>query len=180
MSRKYKFRDQSYPHFITMTIINWVDLFTRSIYCELVLKNLQYCINNKGLEVYAWCIMPSHIHMIIGTSNEPMQGIIRDFKSYTSKLMVDCIYNSMKESRKNWLLKMFKEAGLRNGNNKKFQLWQQHNHPIELSSDRKFNNCIEYTHQNPVIAGYVRKPEHWRWSSAVDYAGKKGLIEIKR
>ncbi|MGZ6251429.1 MAG: REP-associated tyrosine transposase, partial [Candidatus Chromulinivorax sp.] len=65
-----------------------------------------------------------------------------------------------------------------NSNNINFQLWQQHNNPVELSSKQIAWQKLEYIHQNPVKAGIVEKPEDYLYSSARNYYGLKGLIDI--
>ena len=84
MSRKYKIRDQNYPHFVSFSVVHWIDLFTRDLYRQVVIDSIKYCQMEKGLIVYGWCIMTNHVHLIIGTKDKPMQDILRDMKSYTS------------------------------------------------------------------------------------------------
>lgn len=74
---------------------------------------------------------------------------------------------------------MFKHAGKANGNNNEWQLWQQHNHPIELSNNKIIDQKLEYLHYNPVVAGYVESPEHWLYSSARNYYGLQGLVDVE-
>ena len=179
MSRKYKFKDQTKPYFVTLTIVNWIDLFTRDVYKECLVNSLRYCQKNKGLVIYGWCFMTNHIHMVIGTKDQPMQDILRDFKSFTSRSLKIILSEMKVESRKEWMLNMFYDAGNSNNNNNDWQFWQQHNHPIEL-----YDNCIKdqklsYLHDNPVKAGFVTNAEDWIWSSAYDYAGGKGLLDIE-
>lgn len=102
MSRKYKIFDQAYPHFVSFAVVNWIDLFTRPAYRDQLLESLRYCQQEKGLLIYGWCIMPSHMHLIIGTDDKPMEDILRDFKSFTSRKLKDAIRNNPQESRKEW------------------------------------------------------------------------------
>ncbi len=132
MSRKYKFHDQDALYFVSFATVNWVDVFTRNVYRYVVLDSLKYCSTNKGMELYAWCIMSNHVHLIIGSKGKPMQDIIRDLKSFTSRTIKDEIANNPQESRKEWMLSMFTRAGRQNGNNHDWQFWQQNNQPIEL------------------------------------------------
>ena len=179
MGRKYKIHDQSQVYFVTFTIVNWIDVFIRDDYREIVVDSLKYCQNNKGLEVYAWCIMTSHMHLIIGSDGRnKIEDIIRDFKSYTSRHIRKAIEEHSGESRKEWLLWMFGKAGQYNSNNNDWQLWQQHSHPIELSNVDIAKQRLRYLHDNPVTAGFVAQADHWTWSSAYDYAGGKGLVDI--
>ena len=134
-----------------------------------------------GLILYAWVIMTNHVHLIIGTNKNPMQNILRDFKSFASRKLKEELTNYHGESRKGWMLWMFERAGQKNGNNgdwhpESFRDWQQHNHPIELFNNKIIDQKLNYIHQNPVKAGHVQQAEDWTWSSAADYAGEKGDI----
>jgi REP element-mobilizing transposase RayT len=178
MSRNYKFLDQQKPYFITFTVINWIDVFTRTAYRDILLESILFCQANKGLQVYAWCIMSNHVHMIIGTQKVDMQAILRDLKKHTSKEIVKAIKENQQESRQRWLMWMFEQEGKNNPNNEYYQFWQQGNHPIELFSADVIQQKLDYIHHNPVKAGWVDQPEHYLYSSARDYAGGKGLLEI--
>jgi putative transposase len=179
MSTKYKFRDDEQIYFVSFATINWIDVFTRRIYKDILVESLAFCQKEKGLEIYAWCIMSNHIHLIIGTNKSPLAGIMRDLKKYTSVKILEAIENNIQESRREWMLWMFERAGKRNGNNKKYQFWQQNNKPIELSNAEMARQKLDYLHFNPVEAGFTSEPEEYWYSSARDYAGKKGLLEIK-
>ena len=135
LSTKYKIRDQTKLHFITFAVVEWVNVFTRRIYKNVLIDSLTYCQENKGLLLYAWCIMSNHVHLIISSKEGIKQeDIIRDFKKHTSKQLLKLIEENKQESRKNWMLWIFKKAGERNSNNKNYQFWRQDNHPIELST----------------------------------------------
>ena len=84
MSRKYKFHDNDKLYFISFATVYWIDVFIREEYEEVILESWKYCQEKKGLEIYGWCIMTSHIHMIIGTKKNKLEDIVRDMKSYTS------------------------------------------------------------------------------------------------
>lgn len=177
MSRKYKFKDQDKPYFVSFSVVYWIDVFTRNIYRDIFLESLRYCQQNKGLEVYAWVIMSNHIHLIIGrTGTSKMEDIIRDLKKYTSVQLLKAIAENPQESRREWMLWMMERAGKRNPNNQHFQFWQQDNHPIELSTAEIAEQKLLYLHENPVKAGFVSENEHYLYSSARDYAGQQGLL----
>jgi putative transposase len=178
MSRKYKFRDQDQLYFVSFAVINWIDVFIRNEYKEILLDSLRFCTKGKGLEIYAWCIMTSHVHLIIGTHQQKMEDILRDFKSYTSGQLKKAIAGNIQESRREWMLWMMQRAGRKNPNNQHFQFWQQHNKPIELFNKEIMQQKLDYLHQNPVAAGFVEKPEDYLYSSARDYCGMKGLLDI--
>lgn len=89
------------------------------------------------------------------------------------------ILEDPQESRKEFLIWMMKRAGTKNSNVQNAQFWQQNNQPIELWSAKVIDQKVAYVHENPVEAGFVLEPEYWKYSSAVDYAGGKGLLEIE-
>ncbi len=179
MSRKYKFYNNTELYFITYTVVNWIDIFTRNIYKDALLDSWNYCMTNKGLKIHAWCIMTNHVHMIISSEKEELSNIMRDMKSFTSTTLKKLISENPTESRKHWILKMLREAGTRNKHNNGFQLWQQHNHPVLLDSNFLLDQKLDYIHNNPVKAGFVDDPENYLYSSARDYVGLKGLIKIE-
>ena len=182
MSRNYKMRDNEKAYFVTFTAINWIDVFIRNEYRNVFIESLKYCQQHKGLNIYSWCLMTSHAHLIISSKdNLPLSGIVRDTKSYTSRHIRKLIENKdyVGESRREWMFWMMQRAGLRNGNNIDFQFWQQHNHPIVLDSNELIDQKVNYIHNNPVEAGFVNNPEDWKYSSAIDFTEKgKGLLDL--
>jgi len=108
-----------------------------------------------------------------------MEDIMRDFKGFTSKALKKAIAENPTESRKEWLLWMMERAGKKNSNNSGFQFWQQDNHPIELWDNYMMDQKLEYLHNNPVVSGIVDEPMHYLYISARDYAGVKGLLDVK-
>ena len=166
-------------YFISFATINWIDVFVREEYFAVIADSLNYCIENKGLIVHGYCIMPSHIHLIFRDANNEPSKLLKEFKTFTSKQMKKEIESNPQESRKEWLLGMMKAAGLKNSNVKSHQFWQQHNNPIELWSNDVIGQKLDYLHNNPVEAGFVDEPIHWKYSSARDYAEIKSYVEVE-
>ena len=180
MSRAYKFHNPEGLYFISFATVSWIDVFTRREYREILIESLAYCQKNKGLELYAWCVMSNHIHMIIKAGEGfVLSDILRDFKKFTSKKIVKAIEENPQESRKEWMLAIFKNAGAYNSNNKEYQFWQQNNRPIELYTDRVISQKLDYIHDNPVEAGWVESPEQYLYSSARNFNEEIGLLELK-
>lgn len=179
MGRRYKFHDNRKLYFATLTVVNWVDVFIREEYRAIIYESLIYCQKEKGLELYGYRIMPSHIHLIIGTEHGILSDIVRDFKAFTSRHIRKAIEMPKGESRKEWMLWMMKRSGMKNDRNKDWQFWQQHNHPIELNNYEIALQRLNYIHKNPVVAGFVDKEEEWIHSSAGDYYGiRKSALDL--
>ena len=154
-------------YFLTLTIVDWVDIFTRDEYKIWLTDQIIYCQKNKGLELFAYVIMTNHIHFVARVDEGlSMSDFLRDFKSYTAKGLIDKIVNNQTESRKEWMLSHFADKGNQNPLNKKWQLWQNGSHPTLLYSNDVINQKINYIHQNPVRAGFVNEPHEYLYSSA--------------
>ena len=177
MSEKYKIDDPEGKYFVTLTVVHWIDIFTRKELKHVVLDSLQYCQKNKGLLIHAWVLMHSHLHLIISSEGEPLQDILRDFKKHTSKQIVRTI-EEINESRKEWLFRAFSKAAQDIKRVKNYKVWQDGNKPILLQTNEMLDGRLHYIHQNPVEAELVNEPEYYWYSSARDYAGEKGLLEV--
>lgn len=166
-------------YFTTSTVVDWLDVFTRPIYKHIILDSLVYCQEHKGLDIYAWVLMSNHLHMIVGTRDDHRIGdVMRDFKKYTSKKIVAAIIDNERESRKEWLLN---RLSFRSANNKKivgFKFWQDDNHIESLYSFDFFKQKLDYVHLNPVRQEIVERPEEYWYSSARNYAGEAGLLDV--
>ncbi len=152
--------------FVTLSVVGWIDLFTRSIYKDIIVQNLQYCQQKENLEIYCYVIMTNHLHLICrrcslaGCEQEQekekdLTDLLGRFKSYTSKELLKEIENNMQESRKDWMLNLFHEFAKQNKQYSKYHLWQYINHPTLLFSNEVILQKQNYIHENPVKAGMV-------------------------
>jgi REP element-mobilizing transposase RayT len=177
MSRKYKFHNPDGVYFISFAVVEWLDVFTRNEYKNIIIDSLHYSQKHKGMEIFAWCIMTNHIHLIFrSASNQKPEKILGDFKRFTSKAIVKAIIENSRESRKEFLLKQFLKAGNKSSNVNKYQFWRHDNKPIELWSNKVIDEKINYIHNNPVEEGLVFRAEDYLYSSAADYAGEQGIL----
>ncbi len=178
MSRNYKFHNPDGVYFVSFAVIEWLDVFTRNEYKNIVIDSLRYCQKEKGMEIFAWCIMTNHVHLIFRSINgQKPELLLGDFKRFTSKAIVKTIQENPRESRKEWMLEQFEKAGQKSSNVRKYQFWRHDNKPIELWSNKVIDEKVNYIHNNPVSGGFVYKPEEYLYSSAKDYAGDIGLLE---
>ena len=178
MSRKYKFKNPTAAYFVSFATVYWIDVFTRQVYFSILEESITYCRKEKGMEVFAYCFMPSHVHMIFRSENEDPSGLLRDFKGYTARKIIKTIKENMQESRKEWLLWLMELAGAKKSNVNKRQFWQHHNKPIELWSIKVLKQKIDYIHNNPVKQGFVTNPVDWKYSSARNYTGDETVLKI--
>ena len=178
MSRNYKFHNPSAAYFVSFATVYWIDVFTRQEYFKVLGDSIDYCRRKKGMELFAYCFMPSHVHFIFRSDREDPSGLLRDFKMYTSKKMIESIEGHPQESRKEWLLWMFEKAAKKKGNVSRYQFWQHHNKPIEIWSPKVIKQKLDYIHNNPVVSGFVTEAIDWKYSSARNYADDHTVLEI--
>ncbi len=178
VSRKYKFHNKSGLYFVSFATVYWIDIFIREKYLSILANSIDYCRAKKAMELYAYCFMPSHIHMVFRSSNNDPSGLLRDFKKHTAKKVIQAIQDNPQESRKEWLLWMLEKAGKEKGNVNKYQFWQHHNKPIELWTDKIIQQKINYIHNNPVETGFVTDCVDWKYSSARNYQDDHTVLEI--
>ena len=167
-------------YFLTLTIVNWIDVFTRNNHRDAVISSLKYCQKEKGLIIFAYCIMSNHMH-IIANAEEPflLKDTIRDFKKFTSKKIIAQIQNET-ESRREWMLKLFEDEAEPSKRHKYYKFWQEGNHAIELFSEKFVWDKINYIHNNPVEAGLVKQAHEWVYSSASNYLDLESILEVER
>jgi REP element-mobilizing transposase RayT len=178
MSEKYKIWDQQKAYFLTLTVEGWIDVFTRKNHKITIVESLRYCQMEKGLEIYGYCLMPSHLHLLVrATGNSTLSEILRDFKKFTAKAIIKNIQSDT-DSRREWMLEYFSRARERSRKNKDFKFWQDGNHAEEISSNRFFDEKLDYIHNNPVKELIVELPEDYLFSSARNYAGLENYLEI--
>lgn len=163
-------------YFMTFTVVGWADIFTRRNHKQTIIDSLKYCIDKKGLNVYAYCLMTNHLHLI-ANCNEPFQlkDAIRDFKRYSALTILNQIVNEP-ESRRDHFISIFKKSAQKHSKNGEHKFWQTGTYAIELYSEEFLWQKIHYIHQNPVKANFVKFPEHWLYSSASNYCEEASVL----
>jgi REP element-mobilizing transposase RayT len=180
MSTKYKATVVGEAYFITITTVGWIDVFTRLKQKYNIINSLQYCQKERGLEIYAYCIMSSHIHILCkGSEKEPLSTIIRDFKKFTSKKIIQTIIE-FPESRREWMLAYFKEACSHLKRKQQYKVWQDGYHAEHVYSNKFIKQKLNYIHQNPVIDKIVSSAEDYVFSSARNYAALEAELDVVR
>jgi len=177
MSTGYQISEQDELHFVTFQIVKWVDVFTRKVYRDIVVDSLDFCQQHKGLEIYAFVIMSNHIHLLIRSVIGKLSETIKEFKSFTAKKLLEAV-NTEGESRREWMLNLFEFSARQHKRNEKYQVWTHENHAEIVYGNQFMDSKILYIHENPVHAGIVEKTEDYLYSSARNYAGLDGVLEV--
>lgn len=178
MSTKYKATTTEEAYFITITTVGWIDVFTRLNQKYNIINVLNYCQQNKGLEIYAYVIMSSHIHLLCKATNGfILSDVIRDFKKFTSKkILQTCIDEP--ESRREWMLNYFQKACAHLKREQNYKVWQDGYHAELVETNWFIKQKVNYIHNNQVKDKIVALPEDYYFSSARNYAGLDNDLEV--
>lgn len=163
-------------YYMTMTVVDWADVFTRKNQKQAIIESFRYCIKNKGRNVYAYCIMTNHLHVICNSDETfTLSDTIRDFKRRSAKTILNQIENEPVSRRENFQL-LFRKATKNNSKSKNFKFWKTDNPAIKLNSEKFLWEKINYVHNHPVVEKFVAKPEHWLYSSASNYLDEESIL----
>ncbi len=171
---RYKIYEPTHPHFITCTILNWLSIFTRVESVDIIIQSLKYLQKEEGLRLYAYVILENHVHLV--ASSDDIAKSMQHFKSFTAKK----ILKLLQEVNATVLLEQFKFYKKAHKTTAEYQIWQEGIQPKLIQTDAMMISKINYIHNNPIKRGYVDVAWHWRYSSARDYEGMDGLIEVER
>ena len=168
---RYKIVQQDAPHFITLTVLHWIPVFTRPATVEIILDSLHFLMK-EGLKVYAYVILENHLHLVV--QSKQLSKDVARLKSYTAKALI----SYLTEYKVKTILEQLAFYKKAHKNDRAYQFWQEGMHPEIIQSEAMMQQKIEYIHLNPVKRGYVDQAKHWRYSSARDYEGETGLLKI--
>lgn len=162
LPKRIKQENENLTHFLTITIIEWIDIFTKPQYFQIIVDSLKYCQKNKGLLLYEFVIMTNHLHLIAkaGEGNKLSQ-IISDFKKHTTRE----ILKKLEKDNRKYILNLIKNSFAKKKDYQN-QIWQRENYPETIMNENFLKEKINYIYNNPVKKGYVAKQEDWLYSSA--------------
>jgi len=179
MSDKYKIFDGDEVYFVTFTIVEWIKVLADDSYKHLIIDAIEYYQINKSLTVYAYCIMPNHVHMIVQAVGKfTISEILRDLKKFTSRAIVNKLEQD-KPERYMEVLKQFIEAGKPLKRITTYKVWQDGNMAKLVYSNKFLMEKLSYIHNNPVEYGLCSTPWEYKFSSASNYTEKESLISVE-
>ncbi|OOF10591.1 transposase [Salinivibrio sp. PR5] len=170
---RYKITEPHLPHFVTLTVLHWIPVFTRPDTVNILLDALRF-LSRDGLNVYAWVVLENHCHLVL--QSKALDHDIARLKSWTAKHLIQYLAERNVKQILDQLA-FYKKA---HKGDRAYQFWQEGVHPELIQNDAMMRQKIEYIHQNPVKRGYVDEAAHWRYSSARDYMGTTGLLAVCR
>jgi REP-associated tyrosine transposase len=169
---RYTITEPDKPHFMTCTVVEWLPVFTRPETVQILLDCWQFQRQQSGLKLYGYVILENHLHFIAQSAS--LNKCVASFKAYTARQIID----HLQDKRADRLLQRLRLAKCAHKQDRDFQFWQEGVHAELILNEAMMREKLDYIHANPVKRGYVNLPEHWGYSSASNYAGQRGLLEI--
>ena len=176
MSYGYQISDPRACYFLTLQVVDWLDVFTRLEYRNIVIDSLKYCREHKSLKVYAYVVMSNHVHLIAQVPGGNLSDVIRDSKKHTAKQML--AQAQIPTESRSWLKDRFAFYANMKGQGKAHQIWTHENHAIVCDTERVFFESMHYIHQNPVRAGWVDREEDYLYSSARCFRDRPFVMDV--
>lgn len=167
--------------FITLQTVDWVDLFIRPVYKQMIVHSLNHFIESKGLVVHAWCLMTHHLHLLCKSEGAAtITDLESQYRTFTTNKLLEAI-ETEPAIRKEWMLGRFKNYSLF-GLGKKLQIWESSNDSavVSMKQPALVMEHIGFIHQNPVRDKVVDSAAGYLYSSARDYNGINGLVHVTK
>jgi len=169
-----KVYEPTHPHFITCTVLHWLPIFTNQESVQILIDSLSHLQKNDNLTIFSYVILENHLHLI--AQSDDIRKSMQKFKAFTAYELLKLL----QKQNATTLLKQFAFHKKAHKIKSTYQIWEEGFHPKLIISEKMMLEKINYIHQNPVKRGYIEEAEHWRYSSARDYQGIKGLLEVER
>ena len=163
--------DEHLPYFCTITVLDWLPVLVEARYIDPIIDSLRFSRQHKGLELFAFVVMPNHLNLI-AAAGEHLHAVMRDLKRFTSRTVHDRLKQDGRATTIGWLAAATQRARRQRG---ELGLWQDGFHPVALESRPVFEQKLRYLHENPVRKGLIRRPDDWWYSSAAFYDGREDV-----
>ncbi len=161
-------------YFITASVCGWKHLFVETAYDGIVLDSLAWLRKEKRMLLYAFVLMPSHLHAIIQPIERSIGELLQNFASFTAH----AILRQLRSDNRQELLTFFHEQ--RRDSRAEHSIWQDVQ-AKNIYSEKFLTQKLEYIHQNPVSKEWdlVKDRAAYKYSSACFYdEDRKPIIEI--
>ncbi|HEY0741547.1 MAG TPA: transposase [Chryseosolibacter sp.] len=161
---------KDYAQFVTITCLGWKPVLATKTAKEIVVNSLRFLNKLNRIDVFAFCIMDNHMHLIWQLLNEnKREDVQRDFLKYTSQR----ILKHLNATNPDFVAQLRVSA-----NDRRYQVWKRNSLSIPLYSEYVLNQKLRYIHENPVAAGLCSYPEEYHYSSARFYRNNDATFDF--
>ncbi|OCX54696.1 hypothetical protein BEL04_10755 [Mucilaginibacter sp. PPCGB 2223] len=152
-----------HPQFFTATILNWQKLLIEDDFKDIIIDSLLYLKKEGSIVIYAFVIMPNHLHLIWQIQDGYKRGSIQlRFLKYTAQKMKFRLIDTQ-DTR----LNKFKV----NSTDREYQFWERNSLSVDLWTPTVLVQKLDYIHSNPLQDKWqlAELPEQYKYSSANFY-----------
>jgi len=152
--------------FYTATCLNWHHLLRSDERKWIVLNSLKFLVTEKRIYLYAFVIMPNHLHLIWRVRTEWVHKDVEQmFKKFTAqKLKFHLTDNGFHQE-----LQLYQSTQV----DRIYQIWERRSYKAEVISREIGEQKLDYIHDNPVKAGLCQVTTDYFFSSAKWYEENK-------
>ena len=151
MPRKARKKSESGIYHIMMRGINRQNIFEEDDDNMKFLQILEQYRDKCGYDIYAYCLMGNHVHLLLKIGEEPLEQVMR-------RICGSYVY---------WYNWKYQRIG---------NLFQDRFKSEPIEDDKYFLIVLRYIHQNPLKAGLIKDIEKYKWSSYGEYLGEVKLV----
>jgi putative transposase len=152
---------KEHANYFTATCLEWTPVLIDDRFKQIIIDSLKYLTDAHRIDVYAFCIMNNHMHIIWQMlGDNKAEDVQRDFLKFTSQQILKVLRNEKSD-----LLEQLTV----NAKDRKHQVWERNAFSMPVYEDRFLFQKLHYIHNNPVVAGYCIHPEDYYFSSAAFY-----------
>lgn len=169
---RYSFAEHDRAHFLTCTVVEWLPVFTRQEAVQIIIDCWTHLQQHRGLKLYGYVVLENHLHVVAQADELP--EVWTSFKKFTARQLIELL----QQRKADTLLRRMEFVYRARRTGCHHQFWQEGSHPQAILDSEMLRQKLRYIHENPVKRGYVDQPEDWRWSSARNYAGRDGMIDV--
>jgi REP element-mobilizing transposase RayT len=173
---RYRFHADGALFYVTFSVVEWLPVFVSEASCKIVTESLNFCHHRKGLRIYAYVIMPTHLHAIMFHTSflaEPLERVLTDFRKFTGRQLAEFTNSHLPACFGDTL----RAAA---GGDREHRVWQPSRHPEQIETERFWQAKLDYLHANPVRKRLVRRADAWRFSSASQWLSVGGMAAVGR
>jgi putative transposase len=165
MSRQRHFYELNHSHFITASTYRRTRLFDSDLFRRHFVAILAALREEFSFKIMGWALIPEHFHLLIHPSSQADPSrIIQSLKERTALSILKTL---RQHTQRPWCLRTLDRLTLPPTvhHHGPYRVWQRRFYDMNVWSQRKVNEKLDYMHANPVQRRLVSSPDQWAWSS---------------
>ncbi len=176
MPRLKHYYGENHYHYLTESTYRRARIFDSDRFKQHFVRTLGDLRAELGFKIFAYVLMPEHCHLLIWPA--PMTNPSQIMQKLSERTANFILRSLRRNPASSWCQKMLKRFELPSTvhHHAHYRVWNRRGYDMNIYSDKKQNEKMDYIHNNPVARGLVAHPGDWPWSSWRFYYGEDGSI----